>query len=132
MQSSPQPVLRDLVLVGGGHSHVGVLRMFAMHPEPGLRITVICTDIETPYSGMLPGYVSGHYSFDEVHIDLGRLCAFVGARLFHDAVVGIDRKNQKVICRDRQGVAYDLLSINIGSTPQVHLIEGAQGMAIPV
>ena len=132
MKSSDQPVLRDLVLVGGGHSHVGVLRMFAMHPEPGLRITVICTDIETPYSGMLPGYVSGHYSFDEVHIDLGRLCAFVGARLFHDAVVGIDRKNQKVICRDRQGVAYDLLSINIGSTPQVHLIEGAQGMAIPV
>ena len=130
MQSSPQPVLRDLVLVGGGHSHVGVLRMFAMKPEPGVRITVICTDIDTPYSGMLPGYISGHYSFDEVHIDLGRLCAFAGARLYHDAVVGIDRKNQKVICKNRPPVAYDLLSINIGSTPQVQHIEGAPTLAV--
>lgn len=132
MQSSHQPVLRDLVLVGGGHSHVGVLRMFAMKPEPGVRITVICTDIDTPYSGMLPGYISGHYSFDEVHIDLGRLCAFAGARLYHDAVVGIDRKNQKVICQNRPAVAYDLLSINIGSTPQVQHIEGAPTLAVPV
>lgn len=132
MQASPQPVLRDLVLVGGGHSHVGVLRMFAMKPEPGVRITVICTDIDTPYSGMLPGYIAGHYSFDEVHIDLGRLCAFAGARLYHDAVVGIDRKNQKVICANRPAVAYDLLSINIGSTPQVQQVEGAQTLAVPV
>ncbi len=132
MQSSPQPVLRDLVLVGGGHSHVGVLRMFAMKPEPGVRITVICTDIDTPYSGMLPGYISGHYTFDEVHIDLGRLCAFAGARLVHDAVVGIDRKTQHVICQNRPAVPYDLLSINIGSTPQMRQVDGAQTLAVPV
>jgi selenide, water dikinase len=132
MQSTPQPVLRDLVLVGGGHSHVGVLRMFAMQPEPGVRLTLICTDIDTPYSGMLPGYISGHYSFDEVHIDLGRLCAFAGARFYRDAVVGIDRQNQRVICANRPPVAYDLLSINTGSTPKVQNIEGAQALATPV
>jgi selenide,water dikinase len=132
MQSSEQTVLRDLVLVGGGHSHVGVLRMFAMKPMPGLRITVICTDTDTPYSGMLPGYVAGHYSFDEVHIDLGRLAAATGARLYRDEVVGIDRQTQKVICRHRPPVAYDLLSINIGSTPQIQQIEGAQALAVPV
>jgi selenide,water dikinase len=132
MQSSNQPVLRDLVLVGGGHSHVGVLRMFAMKPEPGVRITLICTDIDTPYSGMLPGYISGHYSFDEVHIDLGRLCAFAGARLFHTGVIGIDRKAQKVICNNRPPVPYDLLSINIGSTPQMRHVDGAQALAVPV
>lgn len=132
MQSLDQPVLRDLVLVGGGHSHVGVLRMFAMKPEPGLRITVICTDIDTPYSGMLPGYIAGHYNFDEVHIDLGRLCAWAGARLYRDTVVGIDRQQQRVICKNRPAVAYDLLSINIGSTPQVQHVEGAQALAVPV
>ena len=132
MQSSNQPVLRDLVLVGGGHSHVGVLRMFAMKPEPGVRITLICTDIDTPYSGMLPGYISGHYSFDEVHIDLGRLCAFSGARLVHDAVISIDRKTQRVICKNRPPVPYDLLSINIGSTPQMRQVDGAQALAVPV
>ena len=132
MNSSSQPVLRDLVLVGGGHSHVGVLRMFAMKPEPGVRLTLICTDIDTPYSGMLPGYIAGHYSFDEVHIDLGRLCAFAGARLYHDRVVGLDRKQQQVICQDRPPVPYDLLSINIGSTPQMRHIAGAEGLAVPV
>ena len=132
MQVSPSPVLRDLVFVGGGHSHVGVLRMFAMKPEPGVRITVICTDIDTPYSGMLPGYISGHYSFDDVHIDLGKLCAFAGARFFHDAVVGIDRERKLVLCRDRPPVPYDVLSINIGSTPQVQRVEGAAALSVPV
>jgi selenide, water dikinase len=132
MQAADQPVLRDLVFVGGGHSHVGVLRMFAMRPEPGVRITVICTDIDTPYSGMLPGYISGHYSFDDVHIDLGRLCAFASARFYHDAVVGIDRERRLVLCRDRPPVPYDLLSINVGSTPQVRHIEGAAALAVPV
>ena len=119
MQHTEHTVLRDIVLVGGGHSHVGVLRRFAMQPEPGVRLTVICTDVDTPYSGMLPGYIAGHYRFDEVHIDLGRLCAYAGARLYHSAVVGIDRAAQTVLCNNRPPVAYDVLSINIGSAPQV-------------
>jgi len=132
MQASEQPILRDLVLVGGGHSHVVVLRMLAMQPEPGLRVTLICTDIDTPYSGMLPGYISGHYSFDDVHIDLGRLASFAGARFIHGEVTGLDRANQRVMLRDRPSVPYDLLSINTGSTPNVRQVEGARAHTVPV
>jgi selenide,water dikinase len=132
MQASEQPILRDLVLIGGGHSHVVALRMLAMQPEPGLRITLICTDIDTPYSGMLPGYISGHYSFDEVHIDLGRLASFAGARFIHGEVTGLDRANQRVQVMDRPPVPYDLLSINTGSTPNVQKVEGAQTHVVPV
>lgn len=132
MHSTEQTVLRDLVLVGGGHSHVVVLHMFAMKPEPGLRITLICTDIDTPYSGMLPGYISGHYGFDDVHIDLGRLAAFAGARFIHGEVIGLDRAHQRVLIKNRPDVRYDVLSINTGSTPDVRRVQGAQTNAVPV
>jgi selenide,water dikinase len=132
MQTSTQPIARDIVLIGGGHSHVGVLKRFGMQPEPGVRLTVICTDVHTPYSGMLPGYVSGHYSYDEVHIDLARLAVFAGARLYRDEVVDIDRAAGKVLCRNRPPVPYDRLSINIGSTPRLSGVAGAAEFAVPV
>lgn len=132
MQRIDQPIHRDIVLIGGGHSHVGVLRMFGMAPWAGVRLTLICTDIHTPYSGMLPGYIAGHYSHNDVHIDLDRLCLFAGARFFKDEVVGIDRTQQQVICKNGPPVPYDALSINIGSTPQVQLVPGALENSIPV
>ena len=132
MQTSDQPILRDIVLIGGGHSHVGVLKSFGMNPIPGVRLTLICTDMHTPYSGMLPGYVAGHYDYDEVHIDLSRLASFAGARLYRDEVIGIDRANQKVICKNRPAVPYDQLSINIGSTPQLQGVPGAAEHAVAV
>ncbi len=132
MQQPDQPVLRDIVLVGGGHSHVGVLRRFAMNPVPGVRLTLICRDSHTPYSGMLPGYIAGHYGYDDVHIDLARLAVFAGARFYHAEAVGIDRGARTVHCADRPPVPYDQLSINIGSTPQVQRVTGAADNVVPV
>ena len=132
MQTSDSPILRDIVLIGGGHSHVGVLKSFGMKPIPGVRLTLICTDLHTPYSGMLPGYVAGHYDYDAVHIDLLRLASFAKARVYRDEVIGIDRANQKVLCKGRPPVPYDQLSINIGSTPQLQGVPGAAEHAVAV
>lgn len=132
MQTPASPVLRDIVLIGGGHSHAVALRMWAMRPVPGARLSLICTDTETPYSGMLPGFIAGHYDCEDIHIDVRRLAEFAGARYYRDEVVGIDRAERRVICRQRPPVAYDLLSINIGSTPRLGHVAGADAHAVPV
>ncbi len=131
-QPPHEPVLRDIVLVGGGHTHVGVLKRFAMKPEPGVRLTLICRDTHTPYSGMLPGYIAGHYRYDDVHIDLRRLAEYAGARFFRDEAIGIDHDARIVLCRSRPPVSYDVMSINIGSTPRIDRVGGAGDHAVPV
>ncbi len=126
------PFLKDLVLVGGGHAHVHVVKSFGMRPMPGVRLTLIGRDVETPYSGMIPGFVAGQYDFDECHIDLARLAAHSGVRFIQAEAVGIDRAGQQVMLRDRTPVSYDLLSLDVGSSPSMGAIPGAAEHATPV
>ena len=131
LQNDAIPVQRDLVLLGGGHSHVAVLKSFAMRPQPGTRLTLITRDALTPYSGMLPGHLAGHYSLAESHIDLGPLCRFARARLYHASATGLDLERREVLCDGRPPVPFDILSIDIGAAPSATGIEGA-ARAVPV
>lgn len=132
MNNLPEIAVKELVLIGGGHSHVVVLKMFAMNPLPGLRLTLIANDTHTPYSGMLPGYIAGQYSYDDVHLDLRPLAEFAHCRLYHAKATHIDSKNQLVYSDNRPPVKYDLLSINIGSAPDDYNIPGVRAYTIPV
>ncbi len=125
MQTSSEPVRQDIVLVGGGHSHVDVLKRFGMKPEPGVRLTLIARDLLTPYSGMVPGLIAQHYTSAECHIDLRPLAAFAAARLIHAPATGLDLANEAVQVAGRPPVHFDLLSLDTGSTPSTAGIAGA-------
>src|SRR5580704_17864699 len=126
------PIAQDLVLVGGGHAHVHVLKRFGMRPMPGVRLTLVTRDVETLYSGMLRGYVAGQYSFAECHIDLVRLARFAGARLIHDEAVGLDLVGRRVLCREHPPIRYDVVSLDIGSTPRLDDVPGAAEHTVSV
>jgi selenide,water dikinase len=124
--------MRDLVLIGGGHAHVHVLKRFGEAPPADVRLTLVARDIETPYSGMIPGFVAGRYRFEDCHIDLARLCARWGIRLIHGEATGIERARRQVLLGDAPPVPYDLLSVDVGSAPNSGAIDGAEQGAIPV
>jgi selenide, water dikinase len=122
----------DIVLVGGGHAHVHVLRAFALRPEPGVRLTLIARELVTLYSAMLPGVVAGLYAPEQAYIDLIRLAAATGSRLIHAEAVGLDRAHKRVLLAGRLPISYDLVSIDVGITPALTPIAGAGEHAIAV
>ncbi len=124
--------MKNVVLVGAGHAHVGVLRAFGSNPVPGVRLTLITRALQTPYSGMLPGMIAGHYTADQAHIDTGLLCGFADARLYHSEAIGLDPVAKVIHCNKRAPVPYDIASLDIGSTPGMQNISGVAAHAIPV
>ncbi|CAI5518047.1 unnamed protein product [Closterium sp. Naga37s-1] len=130
--AGPTMVVKDLVLIGGGHSHVVVLKSFAMKPMPGVRLTLVTRDVHTPYSGMLPGLVAGHYTYDDCHIDLRPLAQLTNARLLHCCASGLDLDQRAGVLADgRPPIRYDVLSIDIGITP-LQSVPGAKDLTLPV
>ncbi|MEX0301563.1 MAG: FAD-dependent oxidoreductase, partial [Leisingera sp.] len=131
MDSSRLPLTRDLVLVGGGHTHALVLRKWGMKPLPGARLTVINPGPAAPYSGMLPGFVAGHYEREELDIDLVRLARFAGARVVLGAAGRIDTAAQLVHVPGRPPIAYDAASVDIGITSAMPDLPGFAEHGIP-
>ncbi|MGA7935311.1 MAG: bifunctional NADH dehydrogenase FAD-containing subunit/selenide, water dikinase SelD, partial [Kovacikia sp.] len=131
MESDLSPIQKHLVLIGGGHTHAIALRLFGLKPGPDVRLTLISEAADTPYSGMLPGHVAGFYTHAECHIDLRPLAQFAGAQFYIDRAIGLDLENNQVICATRPPVKFDLLSIDIGSTPKIPDLIGGVNSIIP-
>ena len=125
------PIVTDIVLVGGGHTHALVLKAWAMRPLPGVRLTLINPGPTAPYSGMLPGHIAGHYARSTLDIDLVQLARFAGARLVIGAATGIDPEARTVSVEGRAPIGYDLLSVDIGIHSAMPEIPGffAHGIA---
>ena len=125
------PYTRDLVLIGGGHTHALVLRMWGMNPLPGVRLSVINPGPTAPYSGMLPGFVAGHYTRAELDIDLVRLARFAGARLIAGKAVAMDPVAKTITVPGRPAVAYDVAAIDVGITSEMPKLAGFAAHGIP-
>lgn len=94
-----------------------MLKRFGMKPQPGVRLTVVSREMDSPYSGMLPGYVAGLYAPESLHFDLARLAIFAGARLIHDEAIELDLEQKQVRLASHPPARFDVLSLNVGGVP---------------
>ena len=124
-------IKKDLVFIGGGHAHALVIKQLGLKPIDGVRLTLISEQTLTPYSGMLPGFVAGHYSYSDAHIDLKRLCRWANVRYICGRVDGINSDSNTISIESLADVEYDYLSIDTGSTPDLS-VPGAREHAVGV
>jgi selenide, water dikinase len=122
--------LKQLLLIGGGHAHVEVLRQLALRPQHTAQVTLVSPDAHTPYSGMLPGLVAGHYTHDETHVALLPLAQAAGARFVPARVTALNAAARQVTLSDGSSVSYDIAAIDIGSTPFVPEVPGLRETAL--
>jgi len=124
-------VAREVVLVGGGHTHIQTLRSFAQKPPKNSRVTVIVDVPEAVYSGMVPGFVSGQYRKEEIVIDVDRLSERANARLIVGRVIRVDSGDQIILLESGEKISYDVASFDIGSTVAGLDIDGVREYATP-
>lgn len=108
---------RQIVLIGGGHSHVQFLRLWQESKISNVDVTLISYPALSPYSGMLPGFLAGWYRKEEMHFDLEQLCAQAGVKFACTEVERLDPFKKEVRTRDGGVYSYDVASMNIGVTP---------------
>jgi selenide,water dikinase len=128
------PTPKRLLLVGGGHAHLFVLEALCKQSadvRARLDVTLLSRELDTPYSGMLPGLVAGHYRTMECHVDLRALTAAAGVRLVQATVERLDLTSNRAYT-DEGIWEFDLVSLDVGSTPPVDGIPGAAGTGLAV
>lgn len=123
--------MKELVLVGVGHAHIHIFPDFAADPPPNTRVTVIADTPIATYSGMVPGFVAGEYSREQLEIDARPLAKMIDARVIVAKVTRIDAANKSITLDNGDSVRYDIASINIGSTVTGVNTPGVREHALP-
>ncbi|MBC3884064.1 FAD-dependent oxidoreductase [Undibacterium griseum] len=124
--------MKRLVLVGGGHAHLSVLRALARDKPADVEVVLVTPNTHQNYSGMLPGYMAGHYTQTQCQIDLQPLTQAARVCMVLDSIVGMDANRRCVGLPDGRHIEYDLLSLDVGSEIDSSWLEMAGARLLPV
>ncbi|HVG04957.1 MAG TPA: FAD-dependent oxidoreductase, partial [Burkholderiaceae bacterium] len=124
--------MKRLLLAGGGQAHMLVLREFARRRFTGMELLLVTPSNLQHYSGMLPGWIAGHYSIKELTIDTASLAQAAGARLIAAHVQKLDLARRAAITDGGETLEFDVLSIATGAEVDADAITGAREHAVPL
>ena len=123
--------MKRLLLLGGGHAHAFVLSELIGKPLAEVRVTLVTPQDRHTYSGMLPGLVAGHYAIEDVQIDVAALARAAGAEVLSGSAAGLDLALGVAELEDGRRIAYDIVSLNLGSAPNTAQVPGSAEYALP-
>ncbi len=124
--------MKRLVLVGGGHAHLSVLSALAHKKPAGVEVVLVTPSNLQNYSGMLPGWMAGHYTRAQCQIDLQPLVQAAQISMEMTSIVGMDANRRCVALPDGRHIEYDLLSLDTGSEIDVSWLEMSGDKLLPV
>lgn len=107
--------MRRLLLVGAGHAQLGVLDDLARAPLAGVEIVLVTPYPRQIYSGMLPGWIAGHYALNQCAIPVAPLAARAGARLVTAQVTRLDLASRTATTENGTVIGFDWISIDTGA-----------------
>ena len=124
--------MKRLLLAGGGQAHVFVLRALARHRPAEVDVVLVTPSDQLIYTGMLPGWIAGHYQLPDLTIPLMPLLHAANARLVAARIIAIDARQRVAHTDGGQAINFDLLSIASGPAPNVDAIDGARDHTLPL
>ena len=127
-----QAPFKRLLLLGGGHAHLNLLRRLRTEAPRGWQVTMVSPHSRQIYSGMLPGWVAGRYALEDCAISLAGLCERAGIAFAQTAATGLDLLRNEVLCADGERRRFDLVSVDTGPEPALADLPGATDHALPV
>jgi pyridine nucleotide-disulfide oxidoreductase family protein len=124
--------MKRLVLLGGGHAHVRVLADLAERPLAGWDVRLVTPYRRQIYSGMLPGWIAGHYPIGACAIALDSLASRAGVGFHETSGLGLDLSHSAVRCADGNSLHFDVLSIDTGPMAALANLPGSAEHALSV
>jgi pyridine nucleotide-disulfide oxidoreductase family protein len=124
--------VKRLVLAGGGHAQLAVLQALGRAPPRGVEVTLVTPEPCQAYSGMLPGWIAGHYRRADLEIDLESLARRAGVKLLLDRIEAMDASRRCVALSDGRHLDFDLLSLDVGSEINTSWLETLGHRLLPL
>jgi len=103
-----------LLLVGAGHAHCALLREFGRAPPPDTQILLLTPYPRQVYSGMLPGWIAGHYTLDQCVIPLAPLLHGTSINVVAAHLQRLDLQTRSAYTDRGHRIDFDLVSIDTG------------------
>ncbi len=123
---------KHLLLLGGGHAHMTVMRDMQRFVQRGHRVSLVGPDVHHYYSGMGPGMLGGTYAPEEIRFPVAEMVESGGGTFIQDKAASIDPQAGKVSLESGREVEYDVLSCNVGSGVPDAMVRGESQKVIPV